>query len=280
VAATARREELDDAHGIHELVAGLGALGRVTEIALPPLSAAETAVLAERLAGRRLDAARLFAETEGNPLFVVETVRAGALGSRVQAVIAARLAQRSEPARRLAAVAAALGRDFTTDVLARAGGSGERELVRALDELWRRRIVRDRGPEAYDFTHERLREVAYQSLAPAERSRTHLRIARALPAHDHARLAYHCARAAARDHHRAGRAAGNGRGLCVAAPGRRAPARASAGAGARRRSRAAAAALAGDHERGRRRRRCLAPLRPAAARPGNRRRRPGPDRRG
>jgi DNA-binding SARP family transcriptional activator len=204
VAATVRREELDAEHGVHELVAGLGALDRVTEIALPRLSPQETAVLAERLAGTGVDAGRLFAETEGNPLFVVETLRAGwaggALTPRVQSVIEARLAQLSEPAGRLAAVAAAVGREFTADVLARASGADEEALVRGLDELWRRRIVRDRGPEAYDFTHDKLREVAYLALGPAERSRTHLRIAHALEAlhsTDHAQLALHHDRAGA-----------------------------------------------------------------------------------
>jgi DNA-binding SARP family transcriptional activator len=195
VAASARREELDEAHGLHELLTGLAALDRATEIALPPLSAAETAVLA----GPGVDAERLFAETEGNPLFVVETLRAGEPAPRVQAVLEARLAQLSDPARRLAAVAAAVGRDFTADVLARASGAGAGELVRALDELWRRRIVRDRGPEAYDFAHEKLREAAYATLGPAERRRTHLRIARALPGRDHARVAHHYDRAGAVD---------------------------------------------------------------------------------
>ena len=197
VAATARREELGDATALQELVTGLRALDRASEIALAPLSAAETAVLAERLAGDEVDVDRLFTETEGNPLFVVETLRAGEPAPRVQAVLEARLAQLSDPARRLAVVAAAVGREFTADVLAEASGAGEDELVRGLDELWRRRIVRDRGPEAYDFTHEKLREAAYAALGPAERSRTHLRIARALPALDHARLAYHYDRAGA-----------------------------------------------------------------------------------
>ncbi len=198
VAATARREDLD-APGLHDLLTGLRALDRGTEIALPPLSAADTAVLAERLAGKAVDADRLFADTEGNPLYVVETLRAGASAPRVQAVIAARLAQLSPPARRLATVAATVGREFTADVLARVSNVGEDELVRGLDELWRRRIVRDRGPEAYDFAHERLREAAYGTLEPAERSRTHLRIARVLPPHEHVRLAHHYDRAGAVD---------------------------------------------------------------------------------
>ena len=45
-----------------------------------PLDAAETARLAAQVVGRDLDigtALRLYRETEGNPLFVVETMRAG-----------------------------------------------------------------------------------------------------------------------------------------------------------------------------------------------------------
>jgi DNA-binding SARP family transcriptional activator len=189
VAATARREEIGAGHPLDELATALGALERCVEIEVGRLSPRETAVLAERVAGGPLEPAaakRLFAGTEGNPLFVVEALRAGwaggggALSPRVQAVIEARLAALSPAARELAGIAAAIGREFTADVLAQASGAGEEELVRALDELWRRRIVRDRGPDAYDFTHGRIREVAYRAVAPARRRRTHLLVAQAL----------------------------------------------------------------------------------------------------
>jgi DNA-binding SARP family transcriptional activator len=192
VAATARDEHLDDQHPLRDLRTGLRALGQLTEVEVGRLSPPETAALAGRLAGRELapaEAERLFAETEGNPLFVVETLRAGwpgrpgergPLTPRVQAVIEARLAQLSPPARDLAGVAATIGREFTTDVLAQASQADEETLIGALDELWRRRIVRDRGPDAYDFTHDRIREVAYAALGPARRRHTHRRVAGAL----------------------------------------------------------------------------------------------------
>ena len=182
VAATARAE---DAGRLAELLGGLRALDAVEEIELEPLSPAETALLAERFTGRALsasDAERLFAETEGNPLFVVETLRAGSASPRVQAVIEGRLAQLSPTAYDLALLAAAVGRAFAADVLARAAELAEDAFVSALDELWRRRIVRERGPDGYDFTHDRIREVAYRALAPAQRRRTHRRIAKALAA--------------------------------------------------------------------------------------------------
>ncbi len=213
VVATARREELDSDHPLHELVTGLRALERVTEVEVGRLSGRETAALAERLLGGPLEAAdtdRLHAGTEGNPLFVVEAIRAGWRGRdepapitpRVQAVIESRLAQLSGPARDLVGVAATIGREFTTDVLAQASQADEEALVAGLDELWRRRLVRDQGPDAYDFTHDRIREVAYLGLSPARRRRTHLLVARALerqhagdPAPVAAQLAAHHERA-------------------------------------------------------------------------------------
>jgi DNA-binding SARP family transcriptional activator len=176
VAATARRGDMEP---LKELLTGLTALDCVTELELGPLSRRETAVLAERLGGDA-DAERLYDETEGNPLFVVETLRAGSRSPRVRAVIEARFAQLSPPAGALVGVAAAVGREFTSDVLARAAELDEPELVRGLDELWRRRIVRERGPDGYDFSHDKLREVAYRTLGPARRRRTHLLIAEAL----------------------------------------------------------------------------------------------------
>ena len=194
VAATARREDLD-----RELIASLAALGLVTELELAPLTRQETTVLAERLGGGA-DADRLYAATEGNPLFVVETLRAGAGSPRVQAVLEARLAQLSPAAGELAGVAATVGRAFTGDVLAGAAELDEADLVRALDELWRRRIIREHGPDAYDFSHDKLREAAYGALGPARRRRNHRRVAEALaasPAPEPGAVALHYDRAGA-----------------------------------------------------------------------------------
>jgi tetratricopeptide (TPR) repeat protein len=191
VVATVRPGELDPEHPLHDLLTGLRALDRVAEIEVGRFSARQTAALAERLRRRPLtapEAERLFAETEGNPLFVVEALRAGWSGQgqpapvtpRVQAVIESRLAQLSGPARDLAGVAATIGREFSTDVLAEASQAGEAALVGGLDELWRRRLVRDQGPDDYDFTHDRIREGAYLGLSPARRRHTHLLVAGAL----------------------------------------------------------------------------------------------------
>ena len=121
VVATARREEIDPHHPVNALVAGLHALERFTEIEVGRLTQDETVMLAEQLADHQFEevaAERLFRETEGNPLFVVEALRAGwssqgdreQISPKVQAVIEDRLAQLSEPARELVGLAATIGR--------------------------------------------------------------------------------------------------------------------------------------------------------------------------
>jgi tetratricopeptide (TPR) repeat protein len=104
------------------------------------------------------------------------------LPPKVQRVIEARLAQLSPVARELAAVAATIGREFDLNVLTQAYGVGEDTLVRALDELWQRHIVREQDTDTYDFTHDRIREVAYAGLSAARRRLLHRRVAQALEA--------------------------------------------------------------------------------------------------
>ncbi|MYS90501.1 MULTISPECIES: ATP-binding protein [Streptomyces] len=185
VAATARREDCDVGHPLVELATTLQSQGRCTEIALDRLDRAQTALLAERITGRPLDATamrRLYRDSEGNPLFVVEALKPDAPtdAPKVQAVIAGRLARLSRPAAALAGVAAAIGRAFTADVLSAASGLTEEAFVGALDELWHRGIIRAHGPNAYDFSHGRVRDAAYASLGPPRRRQAHLAIARAL----------------------------------------------------------------------------------------------------
>lgn len=79
VIGCAREEELPPHHPLHTLLLHLRNSTPVTEIALEPLDAAETAKLASQVAKRELDVdegLRFYHETEGYPLFVVEMIRA------------------------------------------------------------------------------------------------------------------------------------------------------------------------------------------------------------
>jgi DNA-binding SARP family transcriptional activator len=205
VVGTCRLEEMGEDHPVAPLLQALRQGGQLTEIELSPLDEAGTAALTAKVAGQELDpdlTACLYRETEGNPLFVVETVRMGLLAgasepgagdeetgavclprplpSRMQAAIEARLAQLSAPAHELVELAATVGRQFNFAVLARASDLDEGTLVRALDELWQRRIVREQGADDYDFSHDKLREVAYAGLSGARQRWLHRRVAQAL----------------------------------------------------------------------------------------------------
>jgi predicted ATPase len=171
--ATARKYEIDKVHPLMAFWLALSRFGLLDEILLPPLDATETGLLAADVAERAVDAheaAWIYRDTEGNPLFVVETVRAAmadeetgtqagersdkesghdvslaaplatpaALPTKARAVIQWRLAQLSPAAQALAQVAAVIGRKFSVDVLAQASLQDEARLVEGLDELWRR----------------------------------------------------------------------------------------------------------------------------------------------
>jgi len=203
IVGTLRIEELSTNRPLESLLVSLRRDRQVSEIALGPLDAAETAALASYVTGRSLSpalAANLYQETEGNPLFVVETMRMGvgehagsqqptgvstpappALPSTMQAVIAARLEQLSPPARELVNVAAVIGRAFTFEVLKQVSGLDEDALVGRLDELWQRRIIREQG-NSYDFSHDKLREGAYAGLSRTRRRLLHRHVAEALEA--------------------------------------------------------------------------------------------------
>ncbi len=191
IVGTVRSEEIPEQHPLVGLVDALGHDHAVTTVLLDRLDEATTATLAARLrAEDTIDpelAARLWSETEGNPLFVIEALRAGipAGGSQavltptMRAVLRARLGQLTDGARRLAEVAAVIGRPFSIGLMVSATGVDEHELVDHVDELWRRRIIRDQGL-TYDFSHDKLRAIALEMVSPARRRQLHRAVAEAI----------------------------------------------------------------------------------------------------
>ena len=172
VLGTVRAEETGREHPFTRFLAGLRQSGIVVEIPLEPLDAEETAELARLESAKPLESGNLgeiFRATRGNPLFVVESVRAGLQSTRVHAVIAARLAQLTAASYELAGLASVIGRPFSFELLEKATDWDEASVSQALDELWRRRIIESRGASEYDFTHDRLREVACAELTLVRR---------------------------------------------------------------------------------------------------------------
>lgn len=164
--------------------------------------------------------ATMHRRTEGNPLYLVETLRflQGSCGTDphaaaaqvetvpggIRAVIGRRLNQLSAPCCDLLSIAACIGRDFDLPLLADlAGSGGEAELLGRLDEALAHRIVEVSPSGAqYQFSHVLIREVLYDELPATRRVALHGRIAESLQARDAgdpdaalAPLAYHAAAA-------------------------------------------------------------------------------------
>ena len=176
-------------------------------LALNRLDARDGTALAERVAGKALPpavVAQITARADGIPLFVEELTRAlietGALrdqGSRYEldqplplltippslhASLLARL-DRLAPAREVAQIGAAIGREFSYELLAAVARREDDELRRALDLLVEAGLVFRRGNPPYAtylFKHALVQDTAYGTLLRGPREALHGRIATAL----------------------------------------------------------------------------------------------------
>ncbi|HET6641783.1 MAG TPA: tetratricopeptide repeat protein [Gaiellaceae bacterium] len=169
---------------------------RATAIELEPLGATDSEALIEALLDDQElpDAARiaLLEKTEGNPLFVEETIRmlSEANGSRIdripdtlQALIAARIDHLPTGEKSVLQRAAVIGRSFWAGAVAHLGGDEDDELEPLLDDLLLREFVLTEprstisGEDPYRFKHVLIREVAYSGLSKTARASHHRRFA-------------------------------------------------------------------------------------------------------
>jgi DNA-binding SARP family transcriptional activator len=189
VAATLRNDGPDEDPVLLDWTYRIRAAGLLTELSLLPFETDDTARLAAAISGRPVpeaDVDLLQATTGGFPLYVIEAVR-GAVdpGSALvptgdlAAVLRSRLSQATPAAREVAGLAAAVGTDFTLDLLTEASDLEADVVVGAVDELWRRRIMHE-FRDGYDFSHDLLRETAYAQVSPPKRWLLHRRIAQGL----------------------------------------------------------------------------------------------------
>jgi DNA-binding SARP family transcriptional activator/tetratricopeptide (TPR) repeat protein len=183
--ATARPDQVGPGTSVEPLLASLVREGEpaVGRIDLLPLDAPAVAELVRAIgadAAGDLDAsgATLAHDTGGNPLFVIETLRASLAGSTparsatLRALASDRMAGLSGPARDLLQAAAVLGRRFTLPVARAVAGLDARVAAVAACELVGRDLLR-RSRYHYDFTHEILRQILYEDLSPELRAVLH-----------------------------------------------------------------------------------------------------------
>jgi tetratricopeptide (TPR) repeat protein len=189
IAGTLRDDHPREGPGLADWTDRMRATGWLAELTLSPFEAADTARLAEAIAGQPLaetDVALLQGTTGGFPLYVIEAVRAtadrgGALRppGDLPAMLGNRLQQATEAARDVAGLAAAVGTDFRLELVTEASDLDADAVVAAVDELWRRRILRE-FRDGYDFSHDLLRDAAYEQVSPPKRWLLHRRIAQGL----------------------------------------------------------------------------------------------------
>jgi predicted ATPase len=208
-----RGEDARALPGVWENLQALDRAGVQHRLSLSGLDGAATGELIRRSLGMGtpvpLFETRLYQETQGNPLFVLETLRAlygeGLLAQgpdghwstpwdettsdyaelplprAVEQTIARRLAFLSSSLQQVIHLVAVLGERFDFDLLHAASHEESHILLTALRELVQRRFL-DETAKDYRFSHDKIRQVAYDSIDARERSQLHLQIAQALEA--------------------------------------------------------------------------------------------------
>lgn len=208
----------------------------VTPLMLAPLTVEDTLALVASLeTGEELSppkfntfAQALFSETGGQPLYLVETIKAlleqnvlipyhpaegvqrlqwrtlagettghfplpRLIPTSVREAILDRLSRLTPPATAMLTAAAVLGQAATFRQLAETSGIEEMAGLDALEELVAKRLLLDpqQAGQAYLIAHDKIREVVYGETSAARRQVLHRRAVTALQGGDPARLAFH-----------------------------------------------------------------------------------------
>ncbi len=185
--ATYRPDELHRRHPLRPLLAELERV-RALRIDLAALTRDELQEQLAGILGTDPDAAlvdRLYARSEGNPLFTEELLAAGldglgAVPPSLAAALALRIERLGDDAREVVRVLSA-GGQLDDAVLAEVAGLEQRALRDGLREAVASHIVVLDG-ERYALRHALLREAVHDELLPGERVELHRALARALEA--------------------------------------------------------------------------------------------------
>jgi class 3 adenylate cyclase len=181
----------------------------ITSLSLQRLSRAEVTAFIGRVTGGkplpRAIVAEIVAKTDGVPLYIEEltksmlesaliagadatastSVASAAIPATLQDALMARL-DRLAPVREIAQIGAALGRDFSHEMLAAVTRMPAHELEPGLDRLVEAELLVRHGqpPDAhYRFKHALIRDAAYATLLRSQRHQLHAQIAAVLNEH-------------------------------------------------------------------------------------------------
>ena len=203
VIGTYRDTELQPDHPLSATLADLSRESRTERCSLTLLDKAAVATLVHSHAGHDVPelSRLLFDETEGNPFFVVEMLRhltesgaieaggdadrraaAAGVPEGIKSVIGRRLARLGQRTVGVLRVASVSGRDFGFAVLEHASDLDEDQLVEALDQAVRARVIEEvtGAADRYMFSHALIRETLYGDLTATRRALLHRRVAASL----------------------------------------------------------------------------------------------------
>ena len=200
-----RETELDRAHPLARALLDWNRERLITRITLRRFGEHETNEQLSALLGEDVSAEfgeAVHRETEGNPFFVEEVLKAlieqGSvrresgrwkrcdvgdliIPQSVKEAIANRLDRVSEQTNEVLRIGAVLGKTFSFDELqATAENVSEDALLDALDESTTAQLINTSGSESFTFTHDKIREVLYEELNPIRRRRLHRHAAEGL----------------------------------------------------------------------------------------------------
>ena len=169
--------------------------GLLQEVHLKRFSYEEVSALIAALEWSMTDSTaflkRIYEETEGNPLFVVELVRAlqredvrksdeWPLPSTIQGVIRAHLSRLSTQARKVMALASIVERKITPRFLELASQVPIEQILSALDQALELTIIVEHMGGKYEFSHDKIRSVLYNDLSQGRREYFHRQVAQAI----------------------------------------------------------------------------------------------------
>jgi tetratricopeptide (TPR) repeat protein len=202
---TYREIELDRSHPLSDALIEWNRERLATRVVLGRFALEDSSRLLATLFGQdevSADfAAAMHRETEGNPFFLEEVVKALieqgqiyrgngewkrrevhelTIPQSVKAAIGRRLSRLSPETIEVLHTAAAIGKVFEFAELAAVAAGGEDKLLDAIDEASAAQLVRpDRG-ESFAFTHDKIREVLHDELNPIRQRRLHQRVGESL----------------------------------------------------------------------------------------------------
>ena len=202
-----RETELDRAHPLAKALVDWNRERLITRIVLRRFNTDETGYQLSALLGENVSgefAVAVHRETEGNPFFVEEVLKAlierGSvrresgrwkrcdmdelvIPQSVKEAIGHRLDRVSQECNELLRLGAILGKVFSFDELTAAAEQTEDALLDALDEATGAQLLAPISGESFSFTHDKIREVLYEELNPIRRRRLHRHVAEGIERH-------------------------------------------------------------------------------------------------